>query len=212
LGAIELTPYDVTQLYNTLANGGFRVPLRAVRSVVDGAGNTLQRFPLSIEQVTDPLAVYALNQGLVQVMERGTGATARRLLPAGLTTAGKTGTTDGLRDSWFAGFSGDRLVVTWIGNDRNASIGLTGGTGAAQIWARVMASVEASSYGLVAPEGAVSVWVDYHTGLVTDERCPDAVHIAITARSVPPKAARCGSTQTRVGGRFRQWLRNRLGE
>src|SRR5690606_16790826 len=100
LGAIELTPYEVAELYTTIANGGFRTPLKAVRAVVDGRGRTLRRYALEIEQVASPESIYELNQGLVQVMRRGTGAPAGRLLPAGLTTAGKTGTSDGLRDSW----------------------------------------------------------------------------------------------------------------
>jgi len=212
LGAVELTPYQMAQLYNTIANGGFRAPLRAVRAIVDTQGRTLQRYSLAIEQVADPVAVYALNQGLVQVMERGTGAPARRLLPAGLTTAGKTGTSDDLRDSWFAGFSNDLLAVTWVGNDDNASIGLTGGMGAAQVWARVLRSVDTASYSLPPPEGAEALWIDYNTGLATDERCPDAVYLAMTTREVPPKAVSCGSTRTRVGGRLLQWLKNRLGD
>jgi penicillin-binding protein 1B len=212
LGAVELTPYEVTQLYNTLANGGFHVPLRAVRAIVDGAGNEIERYPLDIEQIADPVAVYALNQGLVQVMERGTGATARRLLPAGLRTAGKTGTSDGPRDSWFAGFSNEHLVVTWVGNDENAGVGLTGGTGAAQIWARVLRSVESTSYDPPAPAGAETVWIDFETGLATDRDCPEAVFLAVPSRDVPPKAVRCGSTRTRVGSRLLQWFKNRLSE
>ena len=183
LGAIELTPYEVTQLYNTIANGGFRVPLKAVRAVVDGEGNTLQRYVARDRASRRPVAVFALNQGLVQVMERGTGATAKRLLPANLTTAGKTGTSDGFATVGSPGFSNDILVVTWVGNDGNASVGLTGGTGAAQIWARVMRSVEATSYDPPPPEGAELVWIDYNTGLATDQRCPDAVHIAIPSRA-----------------------------
>ena len=80
LGAVELTPYQMAQLYNTIANGGFRAPLRAVRAIVDTQGRTLQRYSLAIEQVADPVAVYALNQGLVQVMERGTGARGLRAI------------------------------------------------------------------------------------------------------------------------------------
>jgi penicillin-binding protein 1B len=170
----------------------------------------VQRYALNIEQVSDPVSVYALNQGLVQVMERGTGRAARAALPASLTTAGKTGTSDGLRDSWFAGFSADHLVVTWVGNDANEVVGLTGGTGAAQIWARIVAGLEAGSYNPPPPAGAETVWIDYQTGLATDERCPDAVEIAMTAPDLPPKAVACGSNRTRVGSRVRQWLRNRL--
>src|SRR5690606_7790248 len=76
LGAIELTPYEVAELYTTIANGGFRTPLKAVRAVVDGRGRTLRRYALEIEQVASPESIYELNQGLVQVMRRGTGAPA----------------------------------------------------------------------------------------------------------------------------------------
>jgi penicillin-binding protein 1B len=210
LGAIDLTPYEVTQLYNTLANGGFHAPLRSIRAIVDGEGNELQRNSLILEQVADPVAAYAVNQGLKLVMERGTGATARRLLPAGLQAAGKTGTSDGARDSWFAGFGNDRLVVTWIGNDGNVDVGLTGGTGAAQVWARVMRRIDASSYDPPAPEGAEDLWIDFETGLSTDQECPNAVYLAVSSRALPPKAVDCGSTRTRVGSRIREWFRNRL--
>ena len=210
LGALELTPYQVAEVYNTIANGGFRTPLKAVRTVVDGQGRTLRRYSLEIEQAASPASIYALNQGLVHVMQRGTGAPAQRLLPAGLTTAGKTGTSDGLRDSWFAGFSGAHLAVTWIGNDGNASIGLTGGSGALQVWARIIAGVETSPYALPPPAGAANVYVDYNTGLATDPECPDAVQLAVPASALPPKAVTCGSTDTRIGSRIRQWIRNRL--
>jgi penicillin-binding protein 1B len=212
LGAVELTPIEVAQLYNTLANGGFHAPLRAVHSIVDGEGRTLRRHSIEIEQVVDPVSVYALNQGLVQVMERGTGRSAQRLLPAGFEAAGKTGTSDGLRDSWFAGFSSDYLAVTWVGNDSNEPVDLTGGTGAAQIWARILASIATTPYDLPPPAGARNVWIDYDTGLSTNERCPAAVYIAIPTREVPPEAVDCGSTRTRVGGRLRQWIRNRNGD
>jgi len=210
LGAIELTPYQVAEVYTTIANGGFRTPLKAVRAVVDGGGRTLRRYSLEIEQVASAQSIYALNQGLVQVMRRGTGAPAQRLLPAGLVTAGKTGTSDGFRDSWFAGFSADHLVVAWIGNDGNASTGLTGGAGALQVWARIIGAVETSSYELPPPAGVESVYIDYRTGLSTDATCPDAIALAMPASAVPPKAVTCGSTNTRIGSRIREWIRNRL--
>ena len=98
----------------------------------------MQRYEIEITQAADPGAVYALNQALVQVMERGTGRTVRRQLPEDLIVAGKTGTSDDLRDSWFAGFTNDHLIVTWLGADDNRPIGLTGSTGAAKIWAGVL--------------------------------------------------------------------------
>jgi penicillin-binding protein 1B len=207
LGAAEFTPLDVAKLYNTLANGGFREPLRAVRSVVDAAGQTLQHYRIEIEQAAEPAAVYALNKALVQVMVRGTGRTAQQRLPQGLTTAGKTGTSDDLRDSWFAGFSADHLVVTWIGNDANEPVQLTGATGAARIWSRVLGTLDTRPYNARAPSGVVDISVDYVTGLATDADCRDAVPLAMPRKEVPAEAARCGSTRTRLGSRIRRIFR-----
>jgi penicillin-binding protein 1B len=204
LGAAELTPLEVAKMYSTLANGGFREPLRAVRSVVDAAGEPLQHYRIEIEQAADPSAVYALNKALVQVMRRGTGRTAQARLAPELTTAGKTGTSDDLRDSWFAGFSADHLVVTWIGNDANEPVQLTGASGAARIWSRVLGGLDTRPYAAEAPTGVADVWVDYDTGLATDASCPAAVPLAFPRDEVPAEAARCGSTRARIGARIRR--------
>jgi penicillin-binding protein 1B len=210
LGALEMTPLEVTQIYNSLANGGFRMPLRAVRAVVTDDGETVTRYGLEIEQASDPTAVFALNQALVQVMERGTGRTARRQLPAELVTAGKTGTSDGLRDSWFAGFNNDQLIVAWVGNDDNVGVNLTGGAGASRVWARTMRELGGNAYNALPPSDAATAWVDYNTGLVTDPACPDAVFMSQTGAELPPKAVACGSDRVRIGSRIRRWLRKTL--
>lgn len=206
LGALELTPLEVTTLYGTLANGGFRESPRAVRAVVDADGRPLSHYRIEMRQAVDPANVHALDLALVQVMQRGTGKSARQRLPQGLTTAGKTGTSDEFRDSWFAGFSSDHLVVAWVGNDANAPIGLTGAAGAARLWSRIMAGLETQPFAPPAPEGADSVWIDYETGLVTDARCADAVALSIPRRLQPPEATRCGSTRARLGSKLRHWL------
>lgn len=208
LGSIGLTPFEVTQIYNTLANGGFRVPLRAVRAVVSEQGELLQRYPLEIEQAADASAVYAVNQALVQVMQRGTGKAASAALPASLTVAGKTGTSDEFRDSWFAGFTSDHLVVTWIGADDNRSTGLTGASGAARIWSRIVAGLEANSYAPPQPSSLPASWIDYRTGLETAAGCPDAVLVPLPADAAPGKARGCGGNLSRFGARIRRWLDN----
>jgi len=213
LGALALTPIEVAQIYNTLANGGFRVPLRSVRSVLGEDGAVLQRYSIQIEQAADPAAVYALNQALVQVMERGTGRTVRRQLPTDLVIAGKTGTSDDLRDSWFAGFTNDHLIVAWLGADDNRPVGLTGSSGAARIWAGVMGALEADSYRAPRPESLESAWVDYLTGEPSAARCTDAVELPL------PADARIGHARGRgfgcaggdagsIGARLRRWLRD----
>jgi penicillin-binding protein 1B len=205
LGALALTPLEVAQIYNTLANGGFRVPLRAVRSVVAEDGELLQRYELEITQAADPGAVYALNQALIQVMERGTGRSVRAQLPDDLVVAGKTGTSDDLRDSWFAGFTNDHLIVTWLGADDNRPIGLTGSTGAAKIWAGVLSSVEANSYNAPQPDGVDEYWIDYLTGNPTVARCPDAVPVPVPDTDHYPRVFGCNG-ETGLGARIRSWL------
>jgi penicillin-binding protein 1B len=208
LGALALTPIEVAQVYNTLANGGFRVPLRAVRSVVAEDGELKQRYEIEITQAADPGSVYALNQALVQVMERGTGRTVRRQLPQDLIVAGKTGTSDDLRDSWFAGFTNDHLIVTWIGADDNRPIGLTGSTGAAKIWAGVLSSLEANSYTAPPPEGVDEQWIDYLTGDPMAARCPDAIPVPVPDTDYYPRVFGCNG-ETGFGSRIRSWFGGR---
>jgi penicillin-binding protein 1B len=205
LGALALTPLEVAQIYNTLANGGFRVPLRAVRSVIAEDGELEQRYELTIAQAADPGAVYALNQALVQVMERGTGRSVRRTLPEDIVVAGKTGTSDDMRDSWFAGFTNTHLIVTWLGADDNRPIGLTGSTGAARIWAGVLSALEANSYSAPAPDGVDETWIDYLTGNPAAARCPDAIAVPVPATDYYPRVFGCNG-ETGIGSRIRSWF------
>src|SRR5438094_5940 len=145
LGAVEVTPLEAAQLFNGLASGGFHNPLRAVRAVISADGKPLKAFPLEVSQVASPEAVYQLDRMLVEVMERGTGRGARAVLPAGLTVAGKSGTSSDFRDSWFAGFSGSHLAVVWVGYDSDEPTGFTGSAGALPVWAHIMAGLNTSS-------------------------------------------------------------------
>ncbi len=167
----------------------------------------LQRYSMQIEQAADPAAVYALNHALVQVMERGTGRAARAQLPAGLTVAGKTGTSDDLRDSWFAGFTNEHLAVAWIGYDDDRPTGLTGATGAAKIWVRVIAALEAGSYSAPAPDSLETVWVDYLTGEPSAARCDDAVALPLPAADAPRRLLE-GCAGESFGSRLRHWFRS----
>jgi penicillin-binding protein 1B len=171
LGAVDLSPIDVAQIYNTLANGGFRSPLRAVRAVVDEDGQPLRAPELEVTQAASAEAVYALDRMLIEVMERGTGRTARRQLPDNLVVAGKTGTSNDYRDSWFAGFSGTHLIVVWVGHDDNSPTALTGTTGALPVWTKLMASIDTSAFEPLMPEDMEDRWVDYYTGRETSPIC-----------------------------------------
>jgi penicillin-binding protein 1B len=174
LGATNLSPFDVAQMYNTLANGGFRSPLRAVRAVVDESGRPLKAPELEVAEAASPEAVYTLDRMMIEVMERGTGRAAKRNLPPGLVVAGKTGTSNDYRDSWFAGFSGGHLIVAWVGHDDNSPTGLTGTTGGLAVWSRLMGSIVTSSFEPMLPESLEHRWVDYFSGLETSPYCDGA--------------------------------------
>ena len=144
LGAIDLTPYEVAGLYQPLANGGRRVPLKAIVGVTDGQGRPLGRFLNDSHRVANQSAVTEVTAMLHAAMAHGTGRSTQTRLP-GAALAGKTGTTDDLRDSWFAGFDAKRVAVTWVGLDDNKPAGFSGAAGALRLWTDVFADVGVSS-------------------------------------------------------------------
>ncbi len=211
LGAIDMTPFQVAQMYSSLANDGFHMPLRAVRDVVDAEGRAVTRYGIEISRVAKPTDVRQVNSGLVQVMARGTGKSARRRLPRGLITAGKTGTSDQFRDSWFAGFTGDNLAVVWLGHDNGTPTGLTGASGALQIWADLIAAIGGSGYRPPQIKGLVDVWVDMSTGELVTETCGDPVRLALPEDTRLPVSQSCGPPATNLAEKVLDWLK-RLGD
>ncbi|MBD3609733.1 MAG: penicillin-binding protein 1B, partial [Gammaproteobacteria bacterium] len=194
LGATELSPMDVTQAYQTLANGGFSVPLRSIRAVVDSHGRPLQRYELKLSQAADPRAVYILNRAMELVVREGTGRKLYQRFPEALSIAGKTGTTNDLKDSWFAGYTGDRLAVVWMGRDDNESAGFSGSTGAMRIWGRVLEELGTRSLELIAPDEVSDYWVDINTGAVTLESCSDSVSLPFITGSIEKSVQKQCST------------------
>jgi penicillin-binding protein 1B len=153
LGSIALTPMEVTQMYQTIASGGSRTPLRAIREVTAHDGKPLARYPLNSEQAFDAASMFVLSHGMQNVVRYGTGrAVADEMLPDEWRLAGKTGTTNEYRDSWFAGFGGDMLAVVWMGRDDNKSTGLTGGGGAMRVWGEFMKNARPQSLTEQLPE------------------------------------------------------------
>ncbi len=141
LGAIDLTPLEVAQIYQSLASNGFRSPLRAVEAVTTGQGARLERYGIATEQVADSESMYLLEYAMQGVFRRGTAETMASRLGPHFPLAGKTGTTNDLRDSWFAGYGDDLVGVVWLGYDDNRDTGLTGASGALRVWAELMDSL-----------------------------------------------------------------------
>ncbi len=141
LGAVEMSPLTVARVYQGIAAGGFRQPLRAIREVTDARGRPLEHYGLEVRQAADPRAAFLVRRAMEEVMVSGTGRAAADAAPPAVRLAGKTGTTDDLRDSWFAGFGGGRLAVVWVGRDDNRSARLTGAGGALRVWRRLFRSL-----------------------------------------------------------------------
>ncbi len=213
LGSLELSPLEVAQVYNSLANGGFRTPLKAVRAVLDAEGKPLDRYQLKINRAADPAAVQELNASLTQVVDRGTARGARAWLPPGLVVAGKTGTSDDLRDSWFAGFTNDHVVVVWVGADDNSPTGLTGASGALPVWARLVAGFGDAGYESMPAEGMQNVPFDFSTGMMAVAGCGDTVTLPLPVGTVLPPNPMCGAGFDNLDGfaeRGIEWLRGIL--
>lgn len=138
LGAVPMTVMDVAQIYLTLASDGFKTPIKGVRAVLSNDYSPLVRYSLALEQVVQPEFNVLINYALQEVVRNGTANNVLRGFQYDYGLAGKTGTTDEYRDSWFAGYSGNYLTVVWVGRDDNQSTGLTGASGAAKLWARTM--------------------------------------------------------------------------
>jgi len=199
LGAGALTPMEVSSMYLTIASGGFNTPLRGIRSVLAAEGEPLKRYPFQIQQRFDPGAIYLLQNAMQRVMREGTGRSVYSRLPRSLSLAGKTGTTNDSRDSWFAGFSQDLLAVVWLGRDDNGKTPLTGATGALRVWTDFMVKADPLPLDMPVPENVTQAWVDARSGLGSEPGCPDAVQMPYIRGSEPPPGPPCGLPQAPAG-------------
>lgn len=195
LGAVNMTPMEVMNIYGNFATGGFRYPTKSIRNVVDQNGQELQRYSLTVQPTIDAATAFTLNYGLQQVMSTGTGRAAYNTLPRHLNLAGKSGTTNDTRDSWFAGYSGNYLAVVWLGLDDNKVTGLTGSSGALPVWSNVMSKLKQKPVNLAQPESVQWLWLDRYTGLLSAEGCEGAMYIPVRRNAAPKRATHCAATQ-----------------
>jgi penicillin-binding protein 1B len=178
LGSFEATPFEMAEAYTVLATGGFKVPPVTVMSVVDDRGRTLEEHgPRQPRRVVRPESVYLVVNMMRSVLNNGTAAAARAwgFRPD---AAGKTGTTNDLRDAWFAGFTPELLCVVWVGLDDNTPLNLSGAKAALPIWVEFMknalAGVRTRPFAAPASD-VIFVDVDAETGLLATPHCPKVI-------------------------------------
>ncbi len=209
LGAGEYSPLDMATMYQTIAAGGFRMPLRSIRDIVDANGESLKRYPLEYERTVGLQAVHLLHFALRAVVREGTGQGVYRYLPENFAVAGKTGTTNDGRDSWFAGFSGDLLAVSWIGRDDNGVTGLTGGTGALKVWAHFMSRASKLPLAYRMPDDIQTLWIDDQSGYLTGEGCPNSRMLPFITGSEPRQRTDCAPRDS--GSGVKDWFESLFG-
>jgi penicillin-binding protein 1B len=187
LGSFEATPLELATAYNILANMGLKVSPATVLEVKDEKGITLEQHYPKSPRVARAESTFLVVNMMRSVINNGTAAAARSM---GFTAdaAGKTGTTNDLRDAWFAGFTPDLLCVVWIGFDDNSPTGLSGAKAALPIWVDFMKGAQAGARGQKFPvptANVVFVDIDQQTGLLATPGCPKVIAEAFVAGTEP---------------------------
>ncbi|CDG18809.1 Penicillin-binding protein 1B [Includes: Penicillin-insensitive transglycosylase; Penicillin-sensitive transpeptidase] [Xenorhabdus doucetiae] len=159
LGAISLTPMEMAQEFQTIASGGNRAKLSALRSIIAEDGTVIYQSYPQAERAVPPQAAYLTLYGMQQVIARGTGRSLAGKYGQ-YNLAGKTGTTNDLRDSWFTGIDGKEVVVVWTGRDNYGPTNLTGATGALTIYRRYLENETPLALNNRPPEGIVDMSVN----------------------------------------------------
>jgi penicillin-binding protein 1B len=188
LGSFEATPFEIATAYNVLANGGLKVPPLTVVSVVDERNVALEQHAGAPPRVARPESTFLVVNMMRSVLNNGTAFAARGAMGFTADAAGKTGTTNDMRDAWFAGFSPDLLCVVWVGFDDNTPLNLSGARAALPIWVEFMKGAQAGARGqrfAVPSSNVVFLDIDRQTGLLATPSCPIVIPESFVAGTEP---------------------------
>lgn len=191
IGAIDLAPIQVAQLYQYLASDGHALPLLSVSGVVDGNGRTVKRYEVESGKGEYQPAVRLVTWAMQQVAVYGTAHSLAESSLAPLHAAGKTGTSNDLRDSWFAGFTGDRLAVFWMGRDDNKPSHLFGATGALRAWQELFHKLPTVPLSAAPGDGLEMAWINPSDGRRSDPACSGAKQVPVIAGSLSTDSEGC---------------------
>ncbi|WP_448213616.1 penicillin-binding protein 1B [Colwellia sp. MEBiC06753] len=174
LGAINMSPFEINQMYLPIANQGYYEQTHAIRHIAALNGETLWQYQPKVEQRLSSQSAYLVNYALEQVAERGTAKSLTWRLKDSV-IAGKTGTTNDQRDSWFVGYDQHHLMTTWIGHDDNTPTKLTGSSGALVLFANVIKQLGVQSLYREMPSNIADVAFESTTGNPVKETCQQMV-------------------------------------
>ncbi|GGD50826.1 penicillin-binding protein 1B [Lacimicrobium alkaliphilum] len=193
LGALSLSPLQVNQLYQTIANEGGYIPVHSISAVVDNDGRVLWQHQQVARQRADRKAVYLLNYALNRVTREGTAKALKQRFPQ-LHLAGKTGTTNDYRDSWYSGFDRNHLATIWLGTDDNKSTGLAGASGALPLYMDYLQQSHPKSLSRPFPQGLGIAHFDLQSGTPVQPGCAGSISVPAVTDALPAPAD-CLSTE-----------------
>lgn len=190
LGAVNFSPVQVNQMYQTIANNGRYIPLHSITAIMSPSNDLLWEFNQPAEQRVDQQATYLLNYALHKVTLEGTAKQLHKVFP-NINMAGKTGTTDDYRDSWFSGYDNQMLITTWIGKDNNQPVNLSGASGAMQLFIDYQQHQAPKSLVRRFPDGLGIAHFDIATGAVSKAGCKDTISLPAITAALPAAPKQC---------------------
>ncbi|WP_286234534.1 penicillin-binding protein 1B [Thalassotalea sediminis] len=208
LGSINMSPYQVSQFYLPIVNQGYAVQSHAVEKIMSAQGETLYEFFAEPVPYFSEQATYLVDYALTKVATEGTAKSLSWRLKDKV-LAGKTGTTNDQRDSWFVGYDKRHLITTWIGRDDNKQTNLTGSSGALVLFADFLNSYGAQSKDSTMPNDIEVLPFDSKTGLAMAVECQKNVHMPAIARGLT-KQYSCLEPQPEK--KKKSWLERLFGE
>lgn len=192
LGATDLSPLQMAQAYSYLAADGRMVPLSAVTAVLDRRGRSLSRYAIQDTAGELVAAARLVSFALQETARTGTAAELGRLGLNHLHVAGKTGTSDDRRDSWFAGYTGSHLAIAWVGRDDNSRTAFYGSTGAMRLWAGLFQQLPTEPLRINYSDNPELHWVDPQSLSETDAECEGARQLPFMRGYAPATYKGCG--------------------
>ncbi|WWO97077.1 MAG: penicillin-binding protein 1B [Candidatus Dasytiphilus stammeri] len=159
LGSVNLTPLEVTQMYQTIGNVGVKSTLYTIQDILTKENKIFYQNKPNVKRVISSQAAYLTLYALQETVLRGTASTLGKTFPHALIAA-KTGTTNKLRDSWIVGIDGQEVVVIWVGRDNNNSTNLYGSTGALKIYENYLLKKIPSPLFLIIPKNIFQVSIN----------------------------------------------------
>jgi penicillin-binding protein 1B len=190
LGAVNFSPVQVNQMFQTIANHGRNIPLHSITNIMSPDNTLLWHFEQTPQQRVDEQSTYLLNYALHKVTLEGTAKQIHSQFPD-INMAGKTGTTDDYRDSWFCGYDNNNLITSWIGKDNNQPVNLSGSSGAMQIFIDYQKRQAPKSLVRRFPDGLSIAHFDIATGNVSKAGCKNTISLPAITSALDTTPSQC---------------------